>query len=179
MINRNWSSITLAAVFAATTSIANAGDNYFGGNLASIEYSEDGVSDEASLTAIYGRIGTHFNENFSGEIRAGFGVGDDTVDVFGFDVDVEFENFFGAYVRGGFQAAPAFYPYAVLGYTRGEVKASVSGFSDTATESDMSYGIGADFSINDNMMINFEYLNYLDKDEAEISGFTIGLAKTF
>lgn len=179
MINRNWSSITLAAVVFAVSPTVSAEDNYFGGNLAFIEYSEDGVSDDASLTALYGRVGTHFNENFSGEIRAGMGVGDDSVDVLGFDVDVELEHFFGAYLRGGFQAGPALYPYAILGYTRGEVKASVGGFSDTLTESDMSYGVGADFSINDSTIVNLEYLSYLDKDEAEISGFTIGLAKKF
>ena len=126
-----------------------------------------------------GRLGTKFNENFSGEIRVGLGIGDDSVDVLGTEVDVELDSMFGAYVRGGLQAADSFYPYVVLGYTRGELTASVPGFSDSESESDVSFGLGADVDINEKLTLNIEYMNYFDKDGAEVDGFSFGLVTKF
>ena len=75
--------VAVAALgFACLSSdLALAEKNYFGGNIAFVGYSEDGINDEASLTMISGRLGTKFNENLSGEVRVGFGVSDDTIDV--------------------------------------------------------------------------------------------------
>ncbi|MGB5324422.1 MAG: outer membrane beta-barrel protein, partial [Pseudomonadales bacterium] len=61
---------------------ANAQNGYAGASLSFVNYSEDGISDDASLSVIFGRVGVFFNENLSGEIRAGFGVGDDSVTAF-------------------------------------------------------------------------------------------------
>jgi outer membrane immunogenic protein len=154
-------------------------ENYYGGNISFLDYSEEGI-DDASLTAIVGRLGTTFNENFSGEMRLGFGVGDDTVDVSGVGVDVELDNMFGAYVRGGIPVTESFSPYAIAGFTRSKLTASVSGFgSESESESDVSFGVGADVNVSQNIIINLEYMNYYDKDGAEIAGFSIGIASKF
>ncbi|MFL0800432.1 MAG: porin family protein [Agarilytica sp.] len=173
---------TLAALFLSSTlcGTVHAEGGYYGGNFSFLDYSEQGVSDDASLTAIYGRLGTSFNENFSGELRIGLGMGDDSVAFDDLDVNVELDNMYGAYVRGGVPVSEAFFPYVVLGYTRGEVTASVSGFSSVSvSESDISFGFGSDISVSQNVSINLEYMNYLDKDGGEISGFAIGVAGKF
>lgn len=118
--------------------------------MAFIDYSEPGI--DASVTAIYGRIGTSWNENFSGELRVGFGIGDDTVNVSGTDVDLEINRFFGAYIKVGAQVNEVFYLYAVLGFTRGEAEASVSGLSATESETDVSFGLGADFNVSESLL---------------------------
>lgn len=177
MVNKK---IIAAGLLALTCAVQTQAGTYYGGNLSFLDYSEEGISDDASLTAVYGRLGTNFNENFSGEIRVGFGIGDDTIDVFGTDVGVELDSVFGAYVRGGIPVAENFFPYIVLGYSRGEVTASASGFgSDSESETDTSFGLGADIDVNSNFTINVEYMNYFDKDGAEINGFSIGLANKF
>ena len=125
-------------------------------------------------------MGTTFNENFSGEIRLGFGVGDDSVDVLGFDADIELDNLFGAYFRGGIPVTGSFFPYAVIGYTRSKLTAFISSFgskSDSGT--DLSFGLGADINVSKNIIINVEYMNYFDKDGTEIDGFSIGIASKF
>jgi outer membrane immunogenic protein len=155
-----------------------ADDMYYGGNLAFIDYSESGVED-ASVTALYGRVGTNWNENFSGELRVGLGIGDDTINVLGTDVDFELNHFLGAYVKGGAQVNEVFYPYAILGFTRGEVEASAFGFSVSESETDVSFGLGADFTISESLTFNVEYMNYLDKDDAELSGFALGFSSAF
>ena len=169
-------SITCATLLAAAGS-ASAGDMYYGGNLTFMDYSELGA--DASVFALSGRIGSQWNENFSGELRAGFGLGDDTVTLFGESVDFKLNHYIGAYVRGGAQVGESFYPYVVIGLTRGEAEASVSGFSASTSESDFSFGLGADFDLSESLSFNIEYMNYLDKDGGELSGFSLGLSTTF
>lgn len=181
MLNKLVQAVAIVGLTGSVVLPAVAENQYYGGlGVAFLEYSEDGVSDDASLNAINGTLGVNFNENFSGEIRAGFGVGDDSVNILGTNVDVELDTFFGAYVRGGIPAAEAFFPYVVLGYTRGEVTASAPGFgSSSESESDVSFGLGADVNVSETLTINAEYMNYLDKDGAEVSGFTIGFKTSF
>lgn len=157
---------------------AQAEKGYYGVGLAFLNYSEEDIED-ASLTSIYGRLGTNFNENISGEFRIGVGVGDDSVDVYGYDVDIELDNMVGAYLRGGIPVTESFFPYAVLGYTRLELTASAMGFSESESETDISFGLGADVDVNGNITVNVEYINYVDKDGLEIDGFSIGVASKF
>jgi len=171
-------SITCGALLAVSGTVF-ADDIYYGANVAFIDYSEEGIATDASVTALYGRIGTSFNENFSAEARIGFGLTDDTVNLFGEDVDLEINNFFGAYLKGGVQVSEVFYPYAIIGYTRGEVEASVLGFSISESESDVSFGLGADLSIIDGVTVNLEYMSYFDKDGADLSGFSLGFISRF
>ena len=167
------------ALFSLLLGNAHA-DNYFGGNIAFLDYSEDGISGDASLTAIVGRLGTTFNKNFSGELRLGLGIADDSVGVFGYDVDVELDNMFGAYVRGGVPVTDTFFPYAIVGYTRGELTASIPGFgSESDAEADLSFGFGADVNISKTIILNVEYMNYFDKDGVDVAGLSVGIASKF
>lgn len=153
---------------------------YIGGGLALLEYSEADINDDASLKALFVRIGSNINQNFSAEIRAGVGVGDDTVNVFGTNVDVELDNMFGVYVRGGIPLSNSVFPYAIIGYTSGKVTASAAGYgSATESESDMSFGLGVDIPVSKYMHLNAEYMNYFDKDGAEIGGIAIGFINAF
>ena len=171
--------LSVTALMLSGSVLAQTG--YVGGGLALVDYSEVGVSDEASLTAIYGRLGTNFNENFSGEIRVGLGLGSDTVfiDPLGFDADIKLNNLFGVYVKGGVPISDALFPYVVLGYTSGEVEASALGVSISSSESDVSFGIGADLAISDSVTASIEYMNYLDQEFAEVGGFSLSIVTKF
>lgn len=171
-------SIACGALLATSGSLL-ADQVYYGANVAFFDYSENGLTDEPSLTAVYGRLGTSFNDYFSAEARIGFGLTDDRVSVFGNDVDVDLNNLFGAYLKGGAQVTEMFYPYAVIGYTRGEIEASVLGFSISESESDLSFGLGADVTVSEGMTFNLEYMNYYDKDGVELSGFSVGFISAF
>jgi outer membrane immunogenic protein len=160
------------------SSVAVANEMYFGGGFAAIKYNEKMLNESASLNAAVVKFGTKFNDNFAAEARVGFGVGDDTVNVFGTDAKIKLNHFYGAYVKGGIAATEMFYPYAVLGYTRGELKASVAGQSATETESDFSYGVGMDFNFT-GFTLNLEYQNYFDKNTAKVDGISIGFTKSF
>lgn len=156
----------LAASIISASCAASAADMYAGGGVAVLD------ADEVTLNAVYGRFGAFFNENISAEARLGLGVGDDSIG----DVKIELDNFYGAYVRGGIPAGEVFYPYAILGYTKGKLSSSEG---DSRSDSDLSYGVGADFSVSETLKINAEYMSYMDKDEIEITGFTVGVAFSF
>lgn len=155
----------LAASIVSASCAASAADMYAGGGVAVLE------ADELTFNAVYGRFGAFFNENISAEARLGLGVGDDTLD----GAKHELDNYYGAYVRGGIPAGETFYPYAILGYTKGKVSAAGGG---SVSDSDLSYGVGADFKITETLKINAEYLTYIDKD-AELTGFSAGVAFSF
>ena len=161
-------SITLAALTLGSHALAA---NYVGGNISAMNYERDGVSDDADLVALYGRLGTEFSENFSGELRLGTGIDDDKI----YGRKVKLNHMYGAYVRGGIPIAQTFYPYAIVGVTRAKTK-----FGSTSnTESDLSLGLGTDIRMGNGLDLNLECMNYLDKSRAQLDGFSIGLSKRF
>jgi outer membrane immunogenic protein len=170
--------LSVTALMLSGSVVAQTG--YVGGGLASVDYSIDGIPTEAQLSAVFGRLGTEFNENFSGELRLGFGIGNDTVSAFGVDGTVELNNLFGAYIRGGIPVSDSFFPYVVVGYTRGEMErdSAILG-SDSPSESDISFGIGADLGVSESLTASIEYMNYLDKDGADVSGFSLSFISRF
>lgn len=159
----------LAASIVSASCAASAAEMYAGGSVAVLD------ADEVTLNAVYGRFGAFFNENISAEARLGLGVGDDSIGPVNFELD----NFYGAYVRGGIPAGEVFYPYAILGFTKGKTSYSGGGFDGSDSESDLSYGVGADFKVTDSLKINAEYVTYYDKDAAELTGFSAGVAFSF
>lgn len=134
---------------------------------------------DASVTSLHLRGGAKFAENFAVEGRVGFGVGDDSVG----PADVSLKHLYGIYFKAGLPVTEQFFPYAVLGYTKakGESEWTVAGvdLSDSGSESDLSYGAGVDFQLNEAFTINAEYMNYVDKDGVELDGFTIGATLSF
>lgn len=154
-----------------------AADPYVGGGVVFTEVSSDAFSPDPSLTGITGRLGSGINENISGEVRLTLGVDDDTVGAGFLKSDVELNSMIGAYLRAGVPMGPSFYPYAVLGFTRTELEFSNPLYdSQSGSETDVSYGLGVDLSLDRKMSLNVEYMNYFDKDDQKISGFSIGIA---
>lgn len=168
--------ISVMCLFASDT---YAEQNYFGGNIGFVDYSEAGISDDASLTFLGGNIGKEFNDYLSAELRFSFGAGSDSVEALGQEVDVKLNRLYGIYLRGGVSASDSFYPYAVIGFSNAKVTASVSGFSASDTGSDSSFGVGAEYRIDEKQALNLEYMSYIDKDGIEISGFSIGFVSYF
>lgn len=157
-------------------------EHYVGGNISAMKVKEDDL-DNANLVALYGRLGTEFTENFSAEIRVGTGIDDDKVNVnvggMNVPVNVELNYFYGAYVRGTIPIADAFYPYAVVGFTRAELEGKAFGQSVKSSGDDISFGVGADIRLTSNTDLNLEYMNYYDKDDVSIDGFSLGFTYRF
>lgn len=148
---------------------------YVGGSALFVE-SSFARSDDASLMGVGGRLGSHLNENFSGEVRLGLGLGDDTVRSGLLEYDVELKSLVGGYLRLGAPIGDNLHPYAVLGFTRTELKVSQNFLgNNTDSDTDVSYGLGVDLDLDRNLSLNVEYMNYFDDDDLEVSGFSISI----
>ena len=206
----------------AFSPVYGEGDQFYaGGSLARIDYSEPSAPD-FSLNVAVGRFGVRFTENFAAEIRGGIGLGDDTNEstitnadfseyaFFGIPLTtfgisgtgnasgggtLELDHFFGAYLRAGAPIGESFFPYALLGYTRADISASVSlsvtpqggqtsaaSVNVSGSDTDISFGLGADYKFNDRFSLNAEWINYVDKSDGELgelSGFSVGALFNF
>ncbi|MDK8463407.1 porin family protein [Marinobacter sp. SS13-12] len=175
------------AVLASFASGASAQDavegGYVGLNYAFVTYEEDGLSEDFDLGALVGKAGVRINPYLAAEFRAGFGAKDDSTSFNGASLDLEIDYLVGGYMVLGLPNESPVYPYAIVGATKGELTASATGpggsASASASESDLSFGVGANLNINQDFQVNGEYMQYIDKDGAEISGVSIGFAVLF
>ena len=161
-------------------SLTMAKEIYYGASLASIELTDDeGPIDKISFTTLYGRLGAKWSENISGEFRLGLASSKERYA----DRMLEMKGFGGLYVKVGAPFGEDFYPYAIIGKTRGKLGVSVntpnfaksSIAKSSSTKSDTSFGFGADVKIFDSVAINLEYINYIDKPVNDFAGFSLGL----
>ncbi len=178
---------------------ATAEPSYYGGvNFAFLKHEVSSVSatgngrtislDDTSLnyTALVGRLGVQFHENLSVEARLGLGIGDDTLDAdvtrgsstSTLSIDAKIDNFYGGYFRVG-MPVEQFYPYVLAGWTEVDFELETGGATASSGESDVSYGIGTDIRVSNNISANLEWANYYDKGDSKISGFLIGIVTSF
>jgi opacity protein-like surface antigen len=161
-------------------SLTMAKEIYYGASLASIELTDDeGPIDKISFTTLYGRLGAKWSENISGEFRLGLASSEEKQA----GQLLEMKSFGGLYVKVGAPLSETFYPYAIIGKTRGKLGISTDTSSVTksrvtkssVTKSDTSFGFGADVKIFESVAINLEYINYIDKPVNDFAGFSLGL----
>lgn len=158
----------LSALALSASCSALAGP-YVGGDYAFID------ADIVDLGALAFKAGYQMSDWAAIEARIGFGAQDD--DYAG--VNVELDNFYGGYFLAGLPNDSTFYPYLVAGYTRMEVEASAFGMSESADDSDFSYGIGSRIGINESLAGNVEFMRYLDTEGEEIDAISLGLIFKF
>lgn len=169
--------VLMLLVFVMSSTTAFAASNYWGLDYSFVNYEESGGLD-ADVGVLSLKFGTYLNEYFAAEARVGFGIDDDTVDVFGVPVEFEVDNFIGVYMRAEMPHDKV-RPYAILGVTRGEATASAMGFSVSEDETDLSYGAGVDFVIGEKAGIDVEYMQLIDKSDFEITTINLGFKYRF
>ena len=182
MMNKIVTLCIAAAVALSTNSVfaGTAGTKYAGVQYAIATYSEDGFSEELNPTALVGLLGANISDNFSIEGRLGLGLQDDTVNVAGIaDVSLEIDSLIGVYGVGHINLNESSSVYGLLGLSRVEGTVSLPDFPEFGSESDddtgLSYGIGADIGIGNNVALNIEYVQYLNKSDFDISAFAFGV----
>lgn len=177
---KKWMSVCAVAL-ATSTNVAMAQEpvqGYVGANYVFVTYEEDDSSGEVDLGALVAKAGAQINPYLAAELRAGVGVSDDSASIPGLKAEIELDYLVGAYAVAGIPNQTPFYPYVVAGFSKGELTATLTGsgvsVSDSESESDFSYGVGTNLAISEQFKLNAEYMSYLDKDGAEISGVSIG-----
>ncbi len=171
--------LSLALAGIASPALAmDQGDTYLGGGFGMVTYDEDGI-EEVEPTVLLGRLGHFVADNIAIEGRLGFGIGDDSVNVSGVNVDFEIDQVAGVYGVGHLPLADAFSVYGLAGFTYAEGSLSFVGLSFDDDDTDFSYGIGAQADVTDNVAGFIEWVQYLDESTYEVSAITIGANYTF
>lgn len=156
---------TLLAAFAG----AAAAQPYVGLDYTHLD------ADEVDLGALTLKGGYQLNDWAAVELRGGVGVDDDNY----YGVKAELEHYVGGYFRAGLPNDSAIYPYVIAGYTHGKVKASFARFSESESDGDFSYGIGASLRLSELWSANLEVMRYLDTSDIEIDGVSLGVIYNF
>jgi hypothetical protein len=162
-------SVAMTALASAAVADTTHGKRYVGASVTFPDY--ELRSESAALTGLQGRVGGFLNEYMAFEGRAEIGVIGDTIA----NRDVDLSYSFGPYIRAGLPLDKVF-PYLIVGFTRAVVDLGSPSISDAETDS--SYGVGADFEVL-NLTISLEYMQLIDKNNMDLSGFSFGFTSTF
>lgn len=175
--------LLLLATLTGTARAVDAGRNYFGLQYAQATYSEDGFPD-FEPTVLVGRFGFFFADNVAFEIRAGFGMDEDTQrfsDPFigTFDLDLEVDSLLGAYLLAHLPLGANSSIYGLVGLTQGELTATAStsfgSGSISDDDNDVSLGVGFAFGISPNAALNLEYVSYMSKSTFDLNALSFGV----
>ncbi len=166
---------TLAAALVATPMIASAQpSDYIGIQYAQAEIDHDALENDVEPGAAILRAGTQITSRLGVEGRFGKGVSDDTIS----GVDVEIDRLAGIYATGRVPIGPASL-YGVLGGTSARIKASDEAVEGSASDSGVSYGVGADIQAANNLAVGAEWMSYLGDDDYEASALSVGVTYLF
>jgi opacity protein-like surface antigen len=177
-MKKNIAALILAAgatIPAVTMAAGTDPGFYVGGGYSFTTLDSNDVDADADLGVLFVRGGYQLNQYVALEARLGEGVQDDKID----GVKIENDEFYGAYVKVGLPTTTGFYPYGLLGMTHAKIKLSVPGFSDSTSDSDVSYGVGVDYWFSKQLSGGLEYANFYDKDGDSITGVTLGVNYKF
>lgn len=180
--------IMSASLLVSRSALADtSAENYLNLQYGVIDYNEEGISESYSPDAIVGRYGRHLNANFSIEGRLGFGVKNDThflpeFGVSGLDVKMELDSIVGIYGAAHLNMTESSSLYALVGVSRVEARVSVPAYpaaKNNDSDTDLSYGAGANIGINNELAINIEYMQYLNESRYDLSAIGAGLTVRF
>ena len=173
------SSVLLGVVLVASSnSFANEGDKYWGLDFHQGSYDETGFP-KANPTGFAIKAGKYITENVAMEGRLSLGLGDDTVNYLGVDVDLELDNALSFFIKGDAPLSPTANVYGLLGFTKGKLSASVGSFAVSADDSGLSYGMGVETKMNEGLLFAAEYIFYLSESTYDYTGFNFGIKRLF
>jgi outer membrane autotransporter protein len=128
-----------------------------------------------------GIVGYELNPNVALEGLLSLGVGDASATVSGDPVDTRVNRVVGLYVKPKVAVSQDIEFFARLGYARTKVTSTLTatGEAESESASDVSYGLGASYRINDRWSAVVDYMRYPDKNGVRLQGLSAGLRVKF
>lgn len=158
---------------------AHAQNQYIGGT---VDLNGDQNAQAATLSGRYGirLMATKVpGLELYGEVRGAFGITEGTTNIHGIDVDVKIERLAGAYVSmRNRMGGTNFTAYISLGLTRVDFKGSAAD-EVRADDSDLSFGGGLDWKLNDRWTLNVDGMRYVQNAYGDMVGVSIGVSRWF
>jgi hypothetical protein len=171
--------LTITAIVTSVACLNNAyadGHTTRGNHHVGIGYSQmnsttvAGTTTSLNLSSVSVALGTALNDNFSVEARFGLGSKDHT--------SRKIDKTYGAYLKAGMYLSQNLYPYAILGYSKANIRSSADG--STVRESDVSVGLGinVDFMQSD-IDVALEYMRYVQETNLKMNSLSASLYSYF
>ncbi|MCW8833077.1 MAG: porin family protein [Colwellia sp.] len=167
---------TVLAMLIAGSSFTSFANWVGGVSYINLSDEDDGL--EISLGGITGSLGykidSESNFYFMPEVRIGTGISDDSVSMYGIDVDVEMDSFIALSVRGQYELENGVYLFAAPSYANVEFTASAShgGQSASATEDSWEFGLGGGVGYKFNETTSAEFI-YEQFDGTDVLSFGV------
>lgn len=172
-------SILLSVALLGSLSVS-AEDTYLGVGYHMGSYDETGV-DTLNPNAIKFKVGKYVAKNVAIEGHLLFGAGSDSTVYSGVDVDLKLKNAISVFVKGDLPLSATANLYGLLGMTKGKLELALPAYNytDSADDSGLSYGFGAEVAVGEDMYLSGEYIMYISESDYDYSGFNIGVSKKF
>lgn len=175
-------SLALAASIAFTSTATFAGETYMTFGAATLNYKEEAYGLKATANPYAAGLGIGANLFPHIDVEGMMVVGLDEADVdisgiSGFEGDLNLDYAAGVYglVRSDENHTGSVYLKA--GFTKVNGSGKVTNGSQSEKfdfdETGFSYGAGIDFTYNEESAIRLEYMNYYDKNDIRIDGFSL------
>ena len=155
-------------------------ETYIGLQYGMTTYEESDISLEP-ITGIL-RIGQQGEGSFGFEARLGTGLAQGKEQLFGTsstEAEVEIDSIFGAYLLAHIDMTGSASVYGILGMTSmgATATASLGEFSDSVSYKEFapSFGLGLNYEVLDNILLNTEFISYVNADDFSASVFSLGI----
>lgn len=165
--------LTLAALCCTAPALAQDGLYYVGVNYVGATYKEEGFPN-VHPSALAFKAGRELHRNLAVEVRAGFGVGHDTVTHMGVPIDVRLDHFFGFYGRGILPLSESSSVYGLIGVVGGRVTARGAGYSVSSSDTGISLGLGLELGIDKHSALSFEWAELFEATDYKVEAASLG-----
>ena len=162
-----------AAVFAES-------ETYIGLQYGMTTYEENDIELEPRSGIL--RIGQHGEGSFSYEARLGTGLAQGKEQLFDTSstaAEVEIDSIFGAYLLAHVEMTGSASVYGILGITSMEATATarLGEFSGSVSHKEIgpSFGLGLNYAVLDNILLNTEFISYVNGDDFSATVFSLGI----
>jgi hypothetical protein len=142
-----------------------------------VEIERGGSSADNEL--LTGFIGYKFHPNVAGEAFLAVGVGDETQDVFGTPITTELDSMYGLFIKPTTMVSDQLELFGRVGYVAADLTVSSPTGSFSEDDSSFAYGAGANYYFTDRFYGQFAYTTFYDKDDTDISGYTLAVGMEF
>lgn len=168
--------IAAALCLAPLTVMAGEG-TYLGINLGQVAFTPTGA-DTVDSTTLGLVFGANINSNLALESRFGTGLTSSTMEILGQSSTFEINSYLSGYLKGILPLSDAFSVYGLAGVALVDVNVK-SGLASSSTYTDMSFGVGAHYSVADYGNLTVDYVQLTEDNDHESAMVAVGFSVFF